>query len=574
MLLPHSLPRVPFLLRQRNAPDTETHAAAPLRSPLALAWLVSLWIAGPANWPLWKAFADLPDVTGTRGLLFGIGFGLMVAAAMAALLSLLAWRSTFKPVLTVVLLTAAVSAHFMGSYGVVIDPTMVLNVLGTDVRETRDLLSLRLLETLLLLAALPLWWLWRQPVDYRRWPTRALRNALSLIGALAALAALTLLCFQDLSGTMRNHKELRYLVNPLNGFYSVGRVAYTKQAKPAGPPLPIGLDARPLAPLAGQRTPLLLLVVGETARADHFALNGYPRDTDPELRTLDVLSFRNVTSCGTNTAASLPCMVSHLGRTAHDARTHDYENLLDLLQRAGLAVLWIENQAGCKEVCDRVPHTRPELPAPGATAPDARLCPHGECLDEAMLHGLDARLAALPAAQRARGVVLVIHQMGSHGPAYSQRSPADRKRFTPECTSTVLQQCDHQQLVNAYDNSIAYTDHVLAQSVGWLKQQTAAYDPAMLYLSDHGESLGENNLYLHGLPYAIAPREQKQVPLIAWLPPQRLQADRLDLSCLRSRLDTALSHDNLFHTVLGLARVRAGEYRPALDALAPCRAAS
>lgn len=573
MLLPHSLTRAPFLLRRRNAPDTETHAAPP-RSPLALAGWVALWIAGPANWPLWKAFAGLPDVTGTRGLLFGIGFGLMIAAAMAALLSLLAWRSTFKPALTVVLLTAAVSAHFMGSYGIVIDPTMILNVLGTDVRETRDLLSLRLLESLLLLAALPLWWLWRQPVDYQRWPARAIRNLSGFVGALVVLAAMTLLCFQDLSGTMRNHKELRYLVNPLNGFYSVGRVAYAKQAKPAGPPLPIGLDARPLAPLAGQRTPLLLLVVGETARADHFALNGYPRDTDPELRALDVLSFRNVTSCGTNTAASLPCMVSHLGRTAHEARSHNYENLLDLLQHAGLAVLWIENQAGCKEVCDRVPHTRPEQPAPGATPPDARLCPNGECLDEAMLHGLDARLAALPATQRARGVVLVIHQMGSHGPAYSQRSPADRKRFTPECTSTVLQQCDHQRLVNAYDNSIAYTDHVLAQSVRWLRQQTASYDPAMLYLSDHGESLGENNLYLHGLPYAIAPREQKHVPMIAWLPPQRLHADRLDLGCLRGRLDTALSHDNLFHTVLGLARVRAGEYQPALDALAPCRAAS
>ena len=115
---------------------------------------------------------------------------------------------------------------------------------------------------------------------------------------------------------------------------------------------------------------------------------------------------------------------------------------------------------------------------------------------------------------------------------------------------------------------------VLAQSVRWLRQQTASYDPAMLYLSDHGESLGENNLYLHGLPYAIAPREQKHVPMIAWLPPQRLQADRLDLGCLRGRLDTALSHDNLFHTVLGLARVQAGEYQPALDALAPCRAAS
>ncbi|WP_428423019.1 phosphoethanolamine transferase [Methylibium sp.] len=572
MSLPYPLSRLPALARGRTAPDNTQPARD--RSPLALIWLCALWIAGPANWPLWRAFIDLPDLTGGRGVLFGIAFGLMIAALTAALLSLLAWRHALKPAITLLLVTAAASAHFMGSYGIVIDPTMMLNVMGTDPRETRDLLSVPLFGSLLLLAALPLWWVWRLPVDYRPWPARAARNALGLIGALALLVAMTLLSFQDLSGTMRNHKELRYLVNPLNVFYSLGRVAYAAQARPAGPPLPIGLDARPAAPLPGQRTPLLLLVVGETARADHFALNGYDRDTNPELRALGVLSFRSVTSCGTNTAASLPCMVSHLGRTAHEARDHDHENLLDLLQRAGLAVLWIENQAGCKGVCERVPHTRPELPAPGATPPDATLCPRGECLDEAMLHGLDQRLAALPADKRARGVVLVMHQMGSHGPAYSQRSPADRKRFEPECTSNVLQQCDHQQLVNAYDNSIAYTDHVLARASAWLQQQTTGYDPALLYLSDHGESLGENNIYLHGLPFSIAPREQTQVPLIAWLPAQRLQADRLDLRCLRGRLDTALSHDNLFHTVLGLARVQASEYRSALDILAPCRAAS
>ena len=572
--MPSLDPPLPRPAPTRQAGEAAAPAAKQPRGPLTLVWLCALWLAGPANWPLWRAFANLPDLSGARGLAFSLAFGAMVVALQAALLALFAWRWTLKPMLSLALVAAAISAYFMGSYGIVIDPTMITNVLGTDPREARDLMSPLLVASLVGLAGLPLWWLWRQPVAYGRWPRRVLRNLLAFAGALVLLAALILAAFQDLSGTMRNHKGLRYLINPINGFYSIGRVAYQANAKPAGPPLPIGLDAKPAAPLPGQRTPLLLLVVGETARTDHFSLNGYERDTNPELRALGVLSFRNVTSCGTNTAASLPCMVSHLGRDAYEGRPHDYENLLDLLQRAGLAVLWIENQAGCKGVCERVPNTRPELPVAGATPPGEALCPGGECFDEAMLHGLDARLAALPAERRARGVVLVMHQMGSHGPAYSLRSPPGRKPFEPECRSPVLQDCAHDQLINAYDNSIAYTDHLLAQAAGWLKQQTGAYDPALLYLSDHGESLGENNIYLHGLPYAIAPREQKRVPMIAWLPEQRQQADRLDLACLRERLDGALTHDHLFHTVLGLARVQASEYRPALDALAPCRGRS
>jgi len=141
----------------------------------------------------------------------------------------------------------------------------------------------------------------------------------------------------------------------------------------------------------------------------------------------------------------------------------------------------------------------------------------------------------------------------------------------PECTTNVLQQCDRQQLLNAYDNSIAYTDSVLGQAIDWLGRQSGGYDPALLYLSDHGESLGENNLYLHGLPYGIAPREQKHVPMVVWLAPQTEAATGVAMSCLQGKRDGALSHDNLVPSVLGFMRAKTGVYRADLDLFASCR---
>ena len=229
-----------------------------------------------------------------------------------------------------------------------------------------------------------------------------------------------------------------------------------------------------------------------------------------------------------------------------------------------MAVLWIDNQAGCKGLCDRVPHV-------DTCSGDDCALHDGDCYDEALLHGLDARLAALPAERRQRGVLLVLHQIGSHGPAYFKRSPPDRKPFMPECTTTVLQQCPLDTVVNAYDNSIAYTDHVLAETLRWLRGHAASYDTALLYVSDHGESLGENNIYLHGLPYAVAPVEQKHVPMLAWFAPDRGSAVSARLECLRQRRDVPLTHDHLFHTVLGVLGIEASEYRKSLDAFAPCR---
>ncbi len=529
-------------------------------------WILfaSLWMASVGNLALWRALQRAQLLDGWRGAGFALGFGVAIAAVVALLLCLLAWRHSFKPVLTLLLLATAFGAYFMLSYGVVIDSTMMTNVLQTDLRETRDLLTLRMLITVLLLAGLPIVLLWRRPLAWPNWPRQLRNNLLGLVAALAVLATALLAIYQPLAASMRNHRELRYLVNPLNSLYALGQLAAPARQRGPRSLLPLG-QAATLARTAPPRPPLLLLVLGETARADHFSLNGYERPTTPQLAALDVISQRNAWSCGTSTAASVPCMFSHLGREAYAQREQDHETLVDVLQHAGLAVLWLDNQAGCKGVCDRVPNINT------SALQHPTLCPDGECYDEILLEGLDQRIAALPAERRARGIVLVMHLMGSHGPAYHLRSPPAFKRFQPECRSAALQDCQREEVVNAYDNTLAYTDHVLAGAIRWLGTRSAQQDTALLYVSDHGESLGENNLYLHGLPYAIAPDAQKRVPWIGWFSPAFAQAHGLDLACLKQGLDLPLSHDQYFHSVLGLMGVQTSAYRADWDFYRRCR---
>ncbi|MEO8858502.1 MAG: phosphoethanolamine--lipid A transferase [Burkholderiaceae bacterium] len=557
-----------------SAEPQKSAVARPARAwaPGTLVLIISCWLALVGNLPLWRALRGLPETGGWRGLLFSASFALWIAAALVALLSLLAWPRLVKPIAALLLIAAALSSYFMLQYGVVVDATMMANVLHTDLRETRDLLSWWLLLSLLVVAGLPLWWLARRPVLRRPLWSQAWRNLVYALGSLVLAALLTMAAFQDLASLMRNHKEIRYLVNPLNVIYGSGQLLADTIPRARLQLQPIGLDAR-LGPsyAAQQRTPLLVVAIGETARAANFSLGGYGRPTNPELQQLQAAGgltyYSDVHSCGTNTQASVPCMFSHLGKRAFEATKQPYENLLDVLQHAGLAVLWLDNQSGCKSVCERVPNALTQsLQVPG-------LCADGECFDEIMLRGLDERIAALDPVRRARGVVIVMHQMGSHGPAYFRRSPPAYKKFMPECASNVLQDCTHDQLVNAYDNTLVYTDHVLASTARWLEQKAeqGSADSALLYVSDHGESLGENNVYLHGLPYALAPDFQTHVPMVTWVSGAMQKRSGLRMDCLRQRASQPLSHDNLFHSVLGLLDVQTGVYRRDLDLFAPCR---
>jgi lipid A ethanolaminephosphotransferase len=368
--------------------------------------------------------------------------------------------------------------------------------------------------------------------------------------------------FQPLASLMRNHKDLRYLITPANYVWSLASVAGLDARAAAGPKQPIGLDAR-LGPLAAarQRPLVVVMVVGETARAANWQLNGYARPTTPALAQLPVISFTDVTSCGTNTEVSLPCMFAPVGRRDYDEATiRRSESLLHVVARAGVGVQWRDNQSGCKGVCDGLPtEAVADLNVPG-------LCADGRCLDEGLLHGLPERLKAAQGTQ-----LLVLHQLGNHGPSYFRRYPPAFARFLPACDHDDLRRCSQQEITNAYDNALLYTDHVLAQLIQQLQAQADTVDSAVLYVSDHGESLGENNFYLHGLPYAIAPDLQKRVPMLMWLSPGFGAASGVDAACLQQRASEPVTHDHLFHTLLGLLDVKTGLYAAGWDLTRSCR---
>lgn len=530
-----------------------------------LALATASFILAADNRSLWSAILHATDIGSGRNPGFGIAILALVAAFLTLVLSLFACcRHLFKPVLILFLVGAAASGYFMDVYGVVIDDTMLRNVAQTDAGEAGELLGWGLLGRVFVAGILPAVLVALTPLRRGPFWREALSRVATPLFCLAVMAGAVVPFYKDFALLVRNHRELRYLVNPTYPIWALSQYAIaTAKADDDGVVEPLGMDAtRQEGATVPRRNSAVILVVGETARADHFSLNGYGRDTNPELAAVPgVVSFRDVSACGTSTAVSLPCMFSVLGRDSYDHdRAAATENLLDVVTHAGVTVLWLENNSGCKGVCERIPTRHPD----SAALPE--VCTEGDCFDEALLHGLDRHLSAADG-----DVLVVLHQQGSHGPAYHKRYPAGFRRFLPECASNTPRDCSRAAIVNSYDNSILYTDHVLAKAIEVLRAHDAEYDSALLYVSDHGESLGENGVYLHGFPYALAPRAQTHVPFLMWLSPAFRAAAGLDAGCVDARSRQPLSHDNLFDTMLGLFSIRTRVYTPTRDILRPCR---
>jgi lipid A ethanolaminephosphotransferase len=537
--------------------------------PWALTISLSLWLASVCNAPLWREFFNIPAAE-RPGAWFAVVLLLMLCAFHLLLLSLFSWRYGLKAFAIVLLWLAGFGSYFMWTYHITIDATMLVNIVQTDVHEVSDLFNWRLPVQVLLLAALPSYGVWRWPVQFAATGQQSLRNLLAALLALGVFVLLLWAVFQSFSSTMRNHTQLRSMMNPLNSVYALLDLGFSSPLLPKRHFVPLAENAH-LTPRANNSKPsLLVLVVGETARAANFSLAGYARETNPELKALrqaygaQGFSYQTIQSCGTSTAISVPCMFSHRGRVAYGFRKHDEANLLDVLQSAGLAVLWLDNQSGCKGVCERVPSVDT------SETQDPELCAEGECQDGILPKRLPIEFDKLAPERRSKGAVVVMHMMGSHGPAYHHRSPIEYKHFEPECHANVLGVCTQQALFNAYDNSLRYTDWVLGQTVAWLQTQAAVYNTALIYVSDHGESLGENNLYLHGMPYALAPDQQTQVPLITWLSPAMQQHTGLRAKCIQ-RNPALLTHDALFHSVLDLLDVSHPHLRKDWSWFANCR---
>ncbi|HEK4017645.1 TPA: phosphoethanolamine--lipid A transferase [Pseudomonas aeruginosa] len=517
------------------------------------------------NAATWKALHGLVPLQGLKGFAFFASFAAFLWAAFTLLLTLVSFRPLLKPALTLVALCSAGATYFMGSYGISIDTVMVQNVFETNATEAGDLVNPTLLGYLLLLGVLPSLLIWLWPVRYRPFFRGLLNKILTLLGCLLIVAVMVGSFYSTYAPIFREEDKLTHFINPTNYIYAVGK--YAKQRLVIKEHLvvePIGLDARQTpAALQRQKKSLLVFVVGETARADHFSLNGYARETNPELSKQDIVNFTQVHSCGTSTAVSVPCMFSQYPREDYsDKKAKTHEGLLDILQRAGVQVLWLENNSDCKGTCLRVPNR--DIPK---TQPSP-FCDGKSCLDESLLVGLQEYIDGLK-----DDAIIVLHSDGSHGPEYYERYPKEMERFQPVCRTNQLGSCSKEELVNVYDNTILYTDHFLSEVIELLKRNADKRDTAMIYVSDHGESLGENGVYLHAAPYSIAPQAQIHVPMVMWFAPQALGNWGIQRSCLDGKRDDKdLSHDNLFHSVLGLLDVQTSLYQPALDIFASCRA--
>ncbi|HSW12051.1 MAG TPA: phosphoethanolamine--lipid A transferase [Solimonas sp.] len=526
--------------------------------------LVVTWIAGTQNqllWlEVWKSVAGLATPQ-AAGILAAVALTLFSGTLLVA--ALLGTRWLLRPALILLLLLSAGCSYFMNRFHVVIDQTMMLNALQTDRREAAELMGWPLLMHLLVYGLLPA--ILVALVPLRR--ASALRETAHRLGLVLLMLSATLACvfvqYRSVSSWARNHADMRMYPNPVYPLYAASKFLHRAMIPSAeAAPQQIGRDAVRIAAPKGARPRVVILVLGETARAANFQLDGYPRATNPQLAAMgDVLNFSNVWSCGTSTAVSVPCMFSAGGQENFDKdAVHHQENLLDLVQHAGVDVLWRNNNSGCKEVCLRVPTE--DLSHAG----DPAYCTSEGCHDEILLRGLADLLDS------GHDRLIVLHTLGSHGPSYYKRVPAEFRSFQPACENDDLQQCSTQQIVNAYDNTIVYADHLLARLITLLHQHEDRIDSSMIYLSDHGESLGENGLYLHGMPYRLAPDLQKQVPMIAWFSQGMQQAQGFDSACLRRSTGERRSHDNLFSTLLGLLSIRTGLYRAELDLLRECRA--
>lgn len=536
----------------------------PLLSPVRLVLLFSLALVLFYNFATWRALNSLVPMEGLWGAAFFASFALFLWAAFTLLLTLVSFRPLLKPALTLVALVSAAAAYFMNTYGVVIDTVMVQNVIETNPGEAAALFSARMLGYLLVLGVLPAAIIWLMPVRYSSFFRGLLNKVLVIFGCLVVIAVCVGAFYSTYAPVFRQEEKLTHFINPTNYIYAVSK--FTKQRLGIKEHLvvqPIGEDAvMPQKVRADGKKSLMIFVVGETARADHFSLNGYARDTNPELKKLDILNFTNVSSCGTSTAVSVPCMFSKFPREDYsDKKGKTNQGLLDILQRVGVSVLWLDNNSDCKGTCLRVPNRDIPKDQPGP------FCDGKNCLDEALLQNLQAYIDGLK-----DNAIIVLHADGSHGPEYYDRYPKALERFTPVCRTNQLGSCSSEELVNVYDNTILYTDHFLSKVVELLKQNEERFDTSMLYVSDHGESLGENGVYLHAAPYAIAPAAQTHVPMVMWFGNGSLGGMGVDRGCLEKKAGGAeLSHDNMFHTVLGLYGVHTSLYQPELDIFHSCK---
>ena len=520
--------------------------------------LLSLYYALVLNFPLLTHFYDLAVDSGT---LFAISAGFLLVFAFAIIFTLISIPYFFKPFIICLTLASSLAFYASLKYNIMFDSTMVENIFETNTGEAFSYLNLNACIYFILTGIIPslfIYFLNITPVS--KWSKAILQRLIIICVALSGIVFIAASFYKNYASVGRNHTYLNKMINPAYFFNSIkylNKKYFTEKLDY----LVIGKDAH-LTPVINKKPTLMIFVLGETARAQNSTYNGYSRNTTPYTENLGLISFQDVASCGTATAVSVPCMFSNMNRENYKKnRANTQDDVLDLLTYAGVDVIWKDHDGGAKGVDKHIK----SVIIPNQDDPE--LCKNRDCYDEILLKGLDEYIES-----NDKDKLIALHLIGSHGPTYWLRYPPEMEKFTPSCDRSDIDQCTDQELTNVYDNTLVYTDYFLSQSIELLKKYQQKYNVALMYISDHGESLGESGFYLHGSPYILAPIYQRRVPWLLWMPDQYAQAKNINRECLREEAQKGgFSHDNLFHTLLGFYGVETTAKDLKMDLIANCK---
>ncbi|HEY5714797.1 MAG TPA: phosphoethanolamine--lipid A transferase [Psychromonas sp.] len=528
--------------------------------PVNMAFLIillSLYYAFVLNYPIVEKIYILSENQSVFHYLSPI----ILTFAFIIVFSLLALPYLFKAIQIPLILTSALTFYASLKYNVMFDYAMIENIFETNSGEAFSYVNAPSILYFVLLGILPAIFIFKTKIIYAKSVTKELLNRIILISvAIIGILLIAAFYYKDYSSIGRNNSYLNKMINPAHAYnaYKYLRKHYFTEKLQYKL---LGEDAN-LESAKNDKPTLMILVLGETARAQNISYNGYSRNTNPYTQDMGLISFSHVSTCGTATAHSVPCMFSNMNRSNYDKnRANNQDNVLDILSHAGVNLLWIENDGGDKGTAKNIstiqinPQDNPDL------------CNGTTCYDEVLLKGIDEKIQ-----QNQGDQLIALHIIGSHGPTYWQRYPENKALFTPACNRSDIENCSDQEIINVYDNTLVYTDYVIAQAIKKLTQYSDQYNVALMYISDHGESLGENGLYLHGTPYVIAPEQQTQVPWLMWFENDYANAKGINKQCVIDKAsNTDLSHDNLFHSLLGLYGVDTTAKDNQLDIIASCK---
>ncbi len=479
------------------------------------------------HFPFFSFVCKNVDYKSINGIIIIASLIILMLVLNAFVFYLVFFLSRFvgKFLLVIFFIVNAIAVYFVNTYSVIIDESMVGNVLNTRYEEASSFFSIKLVVYIILLAVIPAIYIIKTNIIKE--PVKRF-----LITALVSLLFILTLAFANASNWLwidKNSKALGGLAMPWS--YSVNlSLFYVHKAQENQQEILL-----PNATIKDDKKSVVVLVIGESARKQNFSLYGYSKNTNPLLSTTSNVFHFDATSCATYTTAGIKCILEH---TSTDEL---YEILPNYLYRNNVEVVWRSNNWGEPPLHIKNYQNKDSLKAN---------CKEGCDYDEVLLTGLKEQILA----SRKNKILIVLHTSTSHGPTYSQKYPPQFERFKPVCNSVELAKCSHEELINAYDNTIVYTDYILHKIIEDLKQLTA-YNSAMIFVSDHGESLGEKNLYTHGLPLSIAPKEQYEIPFIVWV------SD----STKHLKPEKTLSQNHVFHSVLNFLNIHSPVYNEEMN---------